>query len=153
MNQFQQHIISTVRSMPDAALLDLVKDNLGAVNTAGVEAIPKAVHSRNARAAAPTRAPRNGDGGQRGRKPQRTTAQMLAMARKNPGEKRSPEDLATAVERVHVAVKNNPGQNAEQLAAALETTTKANALPIRKLLAAKKIKTTGAKRATKYYPA
>ena len=155
MDQFQLHIIDTVRRMTDAAILDLVKHNLGGVNAAGPEAIPKAGRGRkpaqSEKAATPKRTARKARGVAKAGKPQRTTAQMLAMARKNPGEKRSPEDLAKTMEMVHVAIRNSPGMGAEQLGTRLEVSTKALALPIRKLLAVKRIRSEGQKRATKYF--
>ena len=50
------------------------------------------------------------------------------------------------------AIKRKPGQRIEQIAVELRTRTKELALPAKKLIAAKKIRTTGNRRATKYYP-
>ena len=46
-----------------------------------------------------------------------------------------------------------PGLRIEQINAELGTSTKALVLPIKKLLAAKAIKTTGTRRSTKYFAA
>jgi len=138
--------------MTDAAILDLVKHNLGGVNAAGLEPIPKAGRGRKSaqseKAAAPKRAARKALGVAKAGKP----ARQRTVARAS-GEKRTPEDLAKTMEMVHVAIRNSPGMGAEQLGTRLEVSTKALALPIRKLLAVKRIRSEGQKRATKYYPA
>jgi DNA-binding NtrC family response regulator len=68
------------------------------------------------------------------------------------GEKRSPQILAQVTEQVFNHIKANAGQGVEQIAKALGTTTKELTLPIRKLLADKKITSKGQKRATRYFP-
>jgi glutamyl-tRNA reductase len=69
------------------------------------------------------------------------------------GQKRAPEDLAELVDQLMNAVKATPGQRMEQIAKALKSTTQELALPAKKLIAEKKIKTKGERRATKYFPA
>ncbi|MFO0759505.1 MAG: hypothetical protein U0359_23640 [Byssovorax sp.] len=55
-------------------------------------------------------------------------------------------------EQVFNHIKSNPNQGVEQIAKALGTSTKELTLPIRKLLADKKITSKGQKRATRYSP-
>jgi len=68
------------------------------------------------------------------------------------GEKRTPQQLAAITEQVFNYIKSNGGQGVEQIAKALGTSTKELTLPIRKLLADKKIGSKGQKRATRYFP-
>jgi hypothetical protein len=73
-----------------------------------------------------------------------------ASARRK-GEKRTPESLEQLTNDLFSQIKSGPGRRIEQIAKQMRTTTKELALPARKLLEAKKIKTTGRKRATKYF--
>ena len=68
------------------------------------------------------------------------------------GEKRDPADLAKLVEKLHAQIKKDPGSSIETIGAAMETPTKDLSLPIKKLIAAKRVTTKGAKRATRYFP-
>jgi len=81
-----------------------------------------------------------------------SAASAAAAAKRRAGEKRSPVLLAQVTEQVGNHIKSNPGQGVEQIAKALSTTTKELTLPIRKLLADKKITSKGQKRATRYFP-
>jgi hypothetical protein len=69
------------------------------------------------------------------------------------GQKRAPEDLVALVGQLFSAIKTNPGQRMEQIAKGLKSSTQELALPAKKLIAEKKIKTKGERRATKYFPA
>jgi hypothetical protein len=69
------------------------------------------------------------------------------------GQKRAPEALAELVTALHAAIKETPGQRMEQVAKALQSSTQELALPAKKLIADKKIKTKGERRATRYFPA
>lgn len=68
------------------------------------------------------------------------------------GEKRDPKLLAQTVEDLFQQIEKAPGSRIEQIGAHLGLPTKDLALPVRKLLAAKRIKSTGVKRATRYFP-
>jgi hypothetical protein len=81
-----------------------------------------------------------------------SAASAAAAAKRRAGEKRSPVLLAQVTDQVGNHIKSNPGQGVEQIAKALSTTTKELTLPIRKLLADKKITSKGQKRATRYFP-
>lgn len=76
-----------------------------------------------------------------------------AAAARAKGEKRSPQALAQLVTRLQSEIKAKPGLRMEQIAQALSSSTKELALPAKKLIAEKKIKTKGERRATKYFPA
>jgi hypothetical protein len=66
------------------------------------------------------------------------------------GGKRSPAELARTAERLLRHIKSNPNQRAEQIAEAVGMTTRALALPLRKLVAEKRLKTRGVARGTTY---
>ena len=68
------------------------------------------------------------------------------------GQKRPPEALAQLTESLLAAIKASPGQRMEEIAKGLGTSTGELTLPAKKLLAEKKIKTKGERRATKYFP-
>lgn len=77
-------------------------------------------------------------------------SKAVAAAKRKAGEKRTPAQLAQITEQVYNYIKGNGGQGVEQIAKALATSTKELTLPIRKLLADKKIGSKGQKRATRY---
>lgn len=69
------------------------------------------------------------------------------------GEKRAPEVLAKIGEELLAHIKENPGQRIEQINAKLGTKTKDIFRPLKKLIAAKQIRTQGDRRSTRYFPA
>lgn len=75
-----------------------------------------------------------------------------ARARGGKGQKRDPRDIEALVGKLHSAIKSKPGLRIEEIARSLGTTTKELALPAKKLIADKKVRTTGNRRATKYFP-
>ena len=68
------------------------------------------------------------------------------------GAKRSPEQLARVQGNLLAHIKANPGHRIEEIANDLKAQTKDLALPAKKLIALKKIKTKGQKRSTTYWP-
>lgn len=82
----------------------------------------------------------------------KAAAAAAAAAKRKAGEKRTPQQLAQITEQAYNYIKANSGQGVEQIAKALQTTTKELTLPIRKLLTDKKISSKGQKRATRYSP-
>jgi hypothetical protein len=67
------------------------------------------------------------------------------------GQKRDPGELKQLTERLLAYVTKNRGQRIEQIGKGMGTTTKELKLPAQKLIAEKKIRTTGQKRATTYF--
>jgi hypothetical protein len=67
------------------------------------------------------------------------------------GAKRTPEELEQLTKRFHTHVAKNPGQRIEQLAEGMNISTRELNLPVKKLVAAKKLATKGQKRATTYF--
>jgi hypothetical protein len=84
---------------------------------------------------------RNG-AGRRGRAALATTA----------GGRRSSDQIEATCEALLSAIAANPGQRIEQIGQAIGMRTKDLALPIRKLVAQKHIRTEGQRRATRYFP-
>lgn len=74
-------------------------------------------------------------------------------ARSTPnGYKRRSEDLEKLSETLVAFIAKKPGLRIEQINKELGTSTKALALPIRKLLASGALKSKGKRRSTTYYP-
>jgi len=94
----------------------------------------------------------SGPESRRGARSSKSTAARAGAARGR-GQKRPPQELAALVDRLFEAVKANPGLRMEQIAESLGSSTQELALPAKKLLSEKKIKTKGERRATKYFPA
>ena len=67
--------------------------------------------------------------------------------------KRPPGELVKITDRLGDYIENNPGQRMEIIGKALGMPTRELNLPVKKLLAARKIRTEGHKRATEYFPA
>ncbi len=61
--------------------------------------------------------------------------------------------MAKLTDKLGEYIKANPGRRMEAIAKALGAPTKELNLPVKKLLAAKKIRSEGQKRATEYFPA
>jgi hypothetical protein len=66
------------------------------------------------------------------------------------GGKRTPEQIAKTAAKLLAFISSNPGQRAEQIADGTKISTSEMALPIKRLLAEKKIKATGVARGTTY---
>jgi len=64
--------------------------------------------------------------------------------------KRSPDDIQKLMDKFAGFVKKNPGLRIEQINDKLGTSTKELVIPVRRLIAAKKVRTKGEKRATTY---
>jgi hypothetical protein len=83
-------------------------------------------------------------GGGRGR------ASAKAPSAKIGGVKRTPEQIAKTAAKLLAFIAANPGQRAEQIAEGTKIGTGEMALPIKRLLAEKKIKASGVARGTTY---
>jgi hypothetical protein len=66
------------------------------------------------------------------------------------GGKRTPEQIAKTAAKLLAYIAANPGQRAEQIAEGTKLSTGEMALPIKRLLAEKKIKASGVARGTTY---
>jgi len=80
-----------------------------------------------------------------------TPSPIVAPKRKGKRAKRTPEDVAKMGEAVVAYVAKNPGVSVEQIKMALGVETKDLQLPIVRMVAAKKLKTKGQKRGTRYF--
>lgn len=88
----------------------------------------------------------------RGRKPGSVRAAAAPAPRlRKKGAKRTPEELEALVSSLVGYVRKNPGQRIEQIGAGLGIGTKELALPAKKLIADKQLRTKGQKRATTYF--
>ena len=74
-----------------------------------------------------------------------------AVGRRSKGAKRPPNEIAATVDAVRRHVQKSPGGGVEAMAKALGKPTRELVLPIKKLIASGEIRTTGEKRATKYF--
>jgi hypothetical protein len=93
-----------------------------------------------------------GNGAAASRARRAVAAQAVAgPRRRRKGQKRDPGDLEQLTARLLAFVAKHSGQRIEQIGKAMGTTTKELALPAKKLIAEKKIRTTGTRRATKYF--
>jgi hypothetical protein len=90
--------------------------------------------------------------GRRGPGRPRGTGRAVAAKRGGKRAKRDPKVVLAVADKVHTAIKAKPGQSVEQIGKALGMETKALTLPIRKLLDAKRVKTKGQRRGTRYFP-
>jgi len=133
-----QDLDRTIRTRIDSFLLELS----GLVKKAALESVHQALGEGYA--------PRFGSGRTRTVAMRRGTAPRKISTRGVRG-KRSSEQVDQAAARVLAHVKSKPGQRLEEIGAALKTPTKILKLPVSKLLAAKKLKTKGQKRGTKYF--
>jgi hypothetical protein len=79
------------------------------------------------------------------------TTKKIVAPKRPLGAKRPPAELAALVEKLAGWINANPGQGAEAMSKALGLANSELTLPIKKLVAAKRIRFEGQKRATKYY--
>ncbi|MBL8859811.1 MAG: hypothetical protein JNL28_14995 [Planctomycetes bacterium] len=102
-------------------------------------------------------AARKGPGRPKGSKNVKAAASTGSAAPKikpvRKGKRRSAEDVAQMGATLTDYVKANPGQLGEEIAKALGTDVGTMRLPMQALIAAKKIKTQGQRRGTRYYVA
>jgi hypothetical protein len=84
--------------------------------------------------------------------PKKAAPAQARAKKRGPGEKRDPAVLAKLVETLVGYIKAHPGERIEPIGKALSVPTKDLALPVKKLLAAKRISSKRQKRATTYFP-
>jgi hypothetical protein len=80
------------------------------------------------------------------------SARAPRSAKRQPGEKRTKKELARLTERLAAYISANRGQGIEAISRGLGVETRELTLPIKKLLAAKRVSSQGHKRATRYFP-
>ena len=73
-----------------------------------------------------------------------------ARSRRGRGGKRSPEKIAKLADKLLTHIAANSGQRAEQISEAMKISTGDLSLPLKKLVADKKVKTSGVARGTTY---
>ena len=76
---------------------------------------------------------------------------VRGRARRGKGEKRPAGEIAALAKKVGAFIRANPGKRVEEINRELGTTTKDLALPLKKLIGEKVVKTRGAKRSTTYW--
>ncbi len=82
-----------------------------------------------------------------------SSAQHVRSAKMTRLARRGASDIAAVKGRLLAAIGSKPGQLFEQLRARLRLERRELVLPLRRLVDEGKVKTTGVKRATAYYPA
>jgi hypothetical protein len=113
-----------------------IKDVASAVRASTIEALEQALQpSSEARA-----------------KPISTTPAKSTPARGRL-HRRNKDAIAAMKGRLLAAIASKPGMRSEELRARLRIDRRELVLPLRNLVAERRVKTTGAKRATKYFPA
>lgn len=83
----------------------------------------------------------------------RPVSRKAASPPRAPGEKRPPSELARLVEKLSEYIKAHPGLRMEAIGKGMGLPTRELNLPVKKLLAAKRVRVEGHKRATEYFPA
>jgi hypothetical protein len=137
---------SAIRSRIDSFLTEL-----GAlVKQSALEAVQEALGDGAPRRRGPGRPKGSGRRGP-GRPPKAGRRRAGRPARGGKRVRRSAEDLAKIAARVMAQVRSKAGQRLEEIGRALKTNTAILKKPVADLLAAKKLRTTGAKRGTRYF--
>ena len=80
------------------------------------------------------------------------TAGKPSLSRRKKGAKRAPAELAKIEAALHAFIKRTPGKRVEEINKALRTSTSDVAGPLSKLIAKKRVRRTGQKRASRYFP-
>jgi hypothetical protein len=124
---------SDIRSRVEA----FVEEITTMIRTSALEVVSEALGEGGTRPAARGRA--------------RAVAPVVSSGRRSKGAKRDPRMLQALTDKLGDYIKKNPGLRIEQIGKALGTPTKDLALPVKKLIAGKKIATKGQKRATTYF--
>lgn len=82
----------------------------------------------------------------------KSMAKPPKAAKRTPGEKRPRAVLAALTEVLATYITKHPGQRIEQIGVALMASTADLKRSMNRLIAAKRARTTGARRATRYFP-
>ena len=79
-------------------------------------------------------------------------AKVLKTDKRKKGQKRSPEELAALEAKLEAFIQANGGKRIEEIGKELSIATSELAGPVTKMLDACRIRSTGERRATRYYP-
>lgn len=79
-------------------------------------------------------------------------AKVLKTDKRKKGQKRSPEELAALEAKLEAFIQANGGKRIEEIGKELSIATSELAGPVKKMLDAGRIRSTGERRATRYYP-
>src|SRR5258707_14466791 len=120
------------------------------VRQSALEAVQEALGGGAPRRRGPGRPKGSGRRGP-GRPPKAGRRRVGRPARGGKRVRRSTEDLAKIGARVMAQVRSKQGQRLEEIGRALKTDTAVLKKPVADLLKAKKLRTKGAKRGTKYF--
>lgn len=96
-----------------------------------------------------------GPGSRRGKKTggrKKASRTAKGTARRGVGRRRSPEELEKLQRDLLREIKKKPDRRIEEIGESMGIDTKILTLPAKKLIAEKKVKTKGQKRATRYSP-
>ena len=129
---------STLDDQLHALIRSFVDDVSRLVKSSAVETVARALGG-------------NGVAARRGRPPRIAGRPSFGSIGRR-GQKRDPKVIAATTDKLHSAISSKPGQRIEEIAKAISMSTKELALPIKKLLDTKRIRKSGQKRATQYYP-
>ena len=79
-------------------------------------------------------------------------AKVLKTDKRKKGQKRSPEELAALEAKLEAFIQANGGKRIEEIGKELGIATSELAGPVKKMLDGGRIRSTGERRATRYYP-
>lgn len=79
-------------------------------------------------------------------------AKVLKTDKRKKGQKRSPEELAALEAKLEAFIQANGGKRIEEIGKELSIATSELAGPVKKMLDVGRIRSTGERRATRYYP-
>lgn len=82
----------------------------------------------------------------------RAAAPAVSGGKRKKGQKRSPAELKRIQETLFAYVQKTPGKRIEEINKALGTSTSDLSRPLSKLIAGKKVRRQGQKRASRYFP-
>jgi hypothetical protein len=146
---------ASIASLIREAALEAVRSALGttpALVAAKPAAPARAVARRKPAAVVKKAAPAAKKPAAKAAPAKKGAVKKAASTKRPPGAKRPPAELAALVEKLGSYIKSSPGQGVEAIGKALSTRTSDLTLPIKKLLAGKRIRSEGQKRATRYFP-
>lgn len=135
---------NSIRQQIDARVQAFVTELSDMARAAALEAVQGALGGGSAPV-------RRGPGRPRGSGAGKKTAAPARPARRAKGARRSSSDVDSTANQLLTFVKSNDGKRLEEIARAMKVASADLKLPVKKLIAAKSLRTTGAKRGTKYH--